>query len=515
MSFFELILVPIIHLFEKRNSLKMVIPQYHSIVLTLIIIQLSQETRTNRSNTEISKHVTEWWKKNSHKSTIKCNWSRKAFKFKSNILRHTLRKRIKGHSCKKGTNPDRYAFKGLHNATTYLSGKGKLRAISKSEWHTWQQLERQEFRNRNICYDLILNDGVALKEVVGTFINGSLHGNAKLKWEDNSFSISKFHNGYIHGFQRIWDSNGNLLQAGEYYKGMKIGYHWRMIFHHLAYIDTNLVNNGTIPRTLLFPLLKNGNFDDPIVGLFLPHINTLEDVFQAYLTHILSEDSACLLTLAYKTATTQNYRYMIRTKTKYSMTLHKNSTFCPKTTNKYFKDPTEKLLNFFNDVDQLIYGGDYENILEGFRVLWQLKPMLDGPDIAGSIKLISNVTFDIKNRKGTANILGSIPLTITFDHIVVDNQGKLNGYCELNIVNRDRKFVSRDRTLQWHPYKIKGIFVHGELNGITVVDTNTFSSGWVTTKDGVLHGPCIFHGLQPILPVRILYTLASDKCLSL
>ena len=86
---------------------------------------------------------------------------------------------------------------------------------------------------------------------------------------------------------------------------------------------------------------------------------------------------------------------------------------------------------------------------------------------------------------------------------------------ELNVVNKDRKFVSRDRTLQWHPYKIKGIFIHGELNGITVVHTNTFSSGWVTTKDGVLHGPCIFHGLQPILPVRILHILASDKCLSL
>ena len=134
--------------------------------------------------------------------------------------------------------------------------------------------------------------------------------------------------------------------------------------------------------------------------------------------------------------------------------------------------------------------------------MWYLKPLLEDIDERKSLKLISNVTFHHVNKTSTAVILGSKPLRIKFLHLGVTKQEELDGYCDISVIPEDWWLVPRDNALQWPPYRIKGIFIRGELNGIANVGTNTMSSGWVTVKDGVLHGPVIFHGLHPVLPVR-------------
>ena len=478
----------------------MITSKCHIIFLTLYLVQVTIETAVVTTNDQVKNHLVEWWNKISYQSPMKCSDNKISFPTHT-LLRHIPRGMIKGHICKNGNKPDRYLFKGSNKTTTYLSGKGKLKFVSKREWKTWQYIERKEFENRNLCYDLIGNNGVSLKEVIGTFKTGSLHGNAKLKWKDKSFSIATFKNGYIHGFQRSWDSNGNLVHAGVYNKGREVGFHWRMVFGQLAYIDTRLINNGTIPWMLLFPILNNGSLDNPLAGHFLPHLNILENVHLSILTQIMSKDSDCLTTIFYKLAQKQSYRYMIRTQTKYPFNFHTQSQLCTHESSEYSTNPTRKLRDFFKNVDQLIYGNGNPNVLEGYQVLWHFKPLSDDVNVESSIKFISNITFDNNTNTSMVSILGSRLLGITFSHITINKHGKLNGYCELNVVSKDRKYVPRDNTLQWPTHNIKGMFTNGELNGIAVVNTNTFSSGWLTVKNGVIHGPCLFHGLQPILPV--------------
>ena len=73
-----------------------------------------------------------------------------------------------------------YLFHNL-DKTYYPEGKGKLRMISESEWVTWSDTEKNNFLKRNICYEIVGGDQREIQEIVGTFINGTLHGQAKLK----------------------------------------------------------------------------------------------------------------------------------------------------------------------------------------------------------------------------------------------------------------------------------------------------------------------------------------------
>ena len=196
---------------------------------------------------------------------------------------------------------------------------------------------------------------------------------------------------------------------------------------------------------------------------------------------------------------------MLRNKTKVPLLVHETTPFCSMNTNDISDGPGKRLQDILNSVDQLIYGeniSEHQKFLEGNKVLWRLKPITENIDESRSLKLISNITFDHKNKNVTAIILGSTPLRITFNQLQTDANQVLNGYCDISVVQDDRRYLPRDKTLHWPPYRIRGMFNHGKLNGIVTIETNTMSSGWVTVKNGVMHGPVVFHGLMPVIPVR-------------
>ena len=186
----------------------------------------------------------------------------------------------------------------------------------------------------------------------------------------------------------------------------------------------------------------------------------------------------------------------------FPLSIYQSSPLCIQNQNEVLEGPSRRLRNFFNYTDQLIYGVKPQSFYEGYKIMWYLKPLLEDVNKTKHIKLISNVTFHHVNKTSTAVILGSTPLRIKFLHIGVNQHEELDGYCDISVIPEDWFLVPRDNTLQWPPNRIKGYFISGELNGIVIVGTNTESSGWVTVKDGVLHGPVIFHGLHPVLPVR-------------
>ena len=57
-----------------------------------------------------------------------------------------------------------------------------------------------------------------IKEVVGTFVNGTLHGTAKLVLDNENIVIGNFNNGTLHGklkahFSKNYTSSKNLTRA--------------------------------------------------------------------------------------------------------------------------------------------------------------------------------------------------------------------------------------------------------------------------------------------------------------
>ena len=73
-----------------------------------------------------------------------------------------------------------------------------------------------------LCY----KQGIMPIEIVGTFINGSLDGNCKIILENKSVIIGSYHQGLANGLGRIWDQDKNLVFAGLFKDGVKIGKCW-------------------------------------------------------------------------------------------------------------------------------------------------------------------------------------------------------------------------------------------------------------------------------------------------
>lgn len=453
---------------------------------------------------DVKNHIFEWWQKSSIQTPIKCVETNDAFRLKNKLIYYLPKPRIRAFTCNNGTPPTRYLFTGL-NKSHSPDGKGKVKAISNSEWLSWSESEQSNFTKLNICYDLIDSNETPIIEIIGTFKNSLLHGTAKIKWSDNLTSILKFRNGYPNGFQRVWDSKGRLLKAQKNSKGNKIGGQWHLMLDHLIYTNASFINNEEERLSVVIPLLEDGTFGDPLVGSFRPHLNMLENVHHVELTNVSSKESACLMEIEYKKLEKQEYRYILRNKSKLPLSMHETTPLCSINSSDISEVPGRRIQNILNSVDQLIYGENNlvnHNFYEGYKVLWRLKPITEDINESRSLKLISNITFDHKRKNVTAVILGSAPLRITFNELHMNVSQELNGYCDISVAQDDRRYLPRDKALQWPPYRIRGMFNHGKLNGIVTIETNTISSGWALVRKGVMHGPVVFHGLMPVIPVR-------------
>ena len=73
-----------------------------------------------------------------------------------------------------------------------------------------------------------------------------MHGPAKITWVDNSTVISKFKNGYLHGYTRTWNSQGTLIKAGYHTKGIENGSHWRVNNNHLMFVNSEMLNDDSL-----------------------------------------------------------------------------------------------------------------------------------------------------------------------------------------------------------------------------------------------------------------------------
>ena len=164
------------------------------------------------NHNDVKNQIFKWWKESSIQTPIKCVETNDVFRPKHKLIDYLPRPRMRAFTCNNGTTPTSYLFTGL-NKTHFPEGKGRLKAISNTEWKSWSESEQSNFTKLNICYDLIDSNESPIIDIIGTFKKSLLHGAAKIKWADNLTSILKFSNGYPNGFQRVWDNKGRLLKA--------------------------------------------------------------------------------------------------------------------------------------------------------------------------------------------------------------------------------------------------------------------------------------------------------------
>ena len=484
--------------------------QYRLLLLLVFTIStecLKEEIHLHNlgKHNEIKNEIDKWWKQSASTLPIKCKDAKFSF-LKLPIVDTIVKISIKTYKCPKNKDPNRYIFSGI-DKSNYPEGKGRLKLISEKQWDKWAKKDKDEFNERKICYDIVAGTHSQIKDIIGNFKNGSLHGPAKITWVDNSTVISKFKNGYLHGYTRTWNSQGTLIKAGYHTKGIENGSHWRVNNNHLMFVNSEMLNDEDKDRiSLIFPILNNGSIGDPIAGTFLPHLNVLDDVYDAELTNIESFEPGCMLRVHHNQTTKKNSRYLLRDKVHIPFSFHQSFPLCKNVTDTNSEKPDKQLFNFFEYVDRLIYGENvfaFRDYLEGYRALWHLKPLSEELDTNRASKLISNISFNETTKVFTANILESKkPLRIYFNEFKLNKKFELDGYCDISVIWDDRHLVPKDATLGWAPYQIRGIFKNGKMSGTAIIDTNSQSFGWVTMKDDVMHGPIIFQGLMPVNPVR-------------
>ena len=476
----------------------------------------SRKIYKDDKQTLIKSAIMKWWHSNNLTKPIECK-----HKFTKDYREHRFMKslsppEIKSFRCNGSNSSIRYYFKGKIQEGIIegdLEGKGKLSFISDKEWSELPHSDSKRtnimtMRKLNVCFKASSYMGRHIRQVIGTFKNGSVHGLTKVTYNDNSSYIGLYKNGKAHGYGRIFDSKGNLREAGGYFNGWEAGYHWEHRFGHVLYRKMERIHDDA-PPALVFAIASDGSLTNPIAGDYFHYTGTLTNVHHARLINIISSKSQCMLDIEYKLSNIENYTYSLSSKLKYPLLGQKEYLPLCKRTKRYEYSNVETQLK--NWTDYITYLLEVRSIEPGIdisrapEILWQLRPEIDHFDESNSIKLISNIILCTKMKSMTARILGSPPVKVRFrtEAFNVDNYLRLNGFNDIEVVSEEQQYVPRNRPLNWSPIRIAGKFENGVLNGLAFITTNVSTYVWAMVKDGVLHGPCVIYGISYIIdPVR-------------
>ena len=446
--------------------------------------------------TDFKKNIVDWWNKMKDTECIKCKINKHIASNKIfDVSKFIKVPEISTSPCNKNTvfRPFTFTRQIIDNE---LFGQGKLDFINPKEWKKLSKEKRNKINEQKVCFTVSQDQQLnPIEELIGTFKNRRLNGRSKVKYKDNSFSIAGYRHGKLYGFYKRFNSNQDLLSVGIYENGLEVGYHWFKKFDHLVYENRNVISHRIKP-TVVFPILDDGSLADPILGNYYPHPGVIENIYQIEITGVKTNISNCLLDLDYKLMKRLDFNYDLRSKKKVPL-VNKTSTL------RKLCDIHRSQLNFSSSYGSSNLKGWVDFINDqinaknqppkGHELLWRLRPMEQLLDMKTSLKLISDFEFNSKSWKCYARILGSQPLKVHFQYkrIKLDNDLKPNGYNDIQIEFSQRHLIPKDKTLNWAPSRIIGIFHHGVLNGPALVQTNTSSYAWVTVQDGALHGPCI------------------------
>ena len=477
-------------------------------------------TSTLLHDVKFKQLILDWWEKNNVPNPNKCNYKIRS-SYNNTYIRRKSSPEIKSFPCQANTTSPHYVFKGFVN-NGHLDGKGRLLFMSNQDWKKLPKQKRKNMEENHVCFSTThMVNNQRVREIVGTFKNGALYGMARITFTDYSFSIGRYKNGKAHGYQRSFNQNGSLLDAGLYENGWKIGYHWKSLSYHLLYQDKSMVVD-VIKPILLFPFLKDGTLGDPIAGDYFPHSGALENIHKITITNITPTNSSyCIPDIVYKLQDKENYTYSIHSMSKFPLYAYKNHTLLCETIPKNSNDTApEKLRKWFRSIDKTLmpktvhnYG---VNVSRAHEILWRLRPELEEPDRNKSPKLISDIVLNPKTKNITARILGSPAVEIRFAawDVMLDSNNQLNGINDIYVVNKYRHLIPKDNTLGWSPVRIVGRFSHGDLNGYTLVETNVSTYAWVTVNTGILHGPSILYGISHILEPVSKFNYERIFCMS-
>ena len=452
--------------------------------------------------------ILEWWKRNDESKPVSCNFKINT-SYKNSFLVGIVVPEIKVITCPESMkNSSRLYFKGGGIRDGYLEGKGKLAYINDTQWKKLLPQKKNEIAEQNICLKAQTLDYKNVREIIGNFKKGFLHGKAKVSYDEGSYSIATYKNGKVHGYQRIFGLNGTLVEAGVFNGGWPTGRFWKTESGSLIFYDRSAVVDDH-KYSLVFPLTNEGKLKDPMAGDFNPYSSSLVNIHKVLLKGILSDKSDCVIEIDYQLLEKETYSFSIFSHTKFPLFPDDDYLLCNIIQKNDTAKSASKLDNWLSAIDETL-----DPIMNGFtdtgsvhshkrahEILWRLKPIQEDPNHSISLQLIHDINIDRENKTITAKILGSPPLPIRWigGHVALNSENRPHGFNDLEVILADKHMIPKATPLGWAPRRITGFFRHGILNGIASIATNRSNLVWGTVKEGVLHGPTLSYGINFIM----------------
>ncbi len=462
----------------------------------LFVIQL-----TNCDNKHVDSIIT-WWERISEVKPLKCQYERPPALPESKIRDFLGRQLVKTQECDLEPTARRpYIFSGKTVFDKWLVGSGKVRFETKKKREVLNGTET------GVCVKTLVHYGESITEIIGTFVNGTLEGNAKLTLNKKTKNvlITNFHQGKVHGFTRYFNSSGFLLMASTFDHGVSVGHCWYRHNRFLVYGDCNeVITDGVQDKETFRSLVIDLQTKDVWSGKFDPFLGLLTDVRPAEIENIKSDnhESSCILNKVVWKPIGQEKQFYMKSSGEQVIT---EKDFCNYGDTDYnqIKDVSQRFLHWHEAILAKGYQSGYEIPMSMNGLKRELSP--ETTPFLTDFKLLTNITL---HRQIKAKMSGSENATsFLFVRGGLDGEGRPHGLCLLmHTETNPVKTIPKDATFGWQPDQIRGFFNHGRLEGLVQIEfLHPVSRAWMTFVNGVIHGPVYAYGTFPILPVSSLY----------
>lgn len=338
----------------------------------------------------------------------------------------------------------------------------------------------------DVCLQIQLEQ---VKDIVGSFTNGTLDGPAKITYVSGKKTIANFKNGVYYGLRRDWSSDGTLNHVA-FYNQYIMSPAWNLIGSYLIFSNAARIKFDDVSKNDIDFVLNMDTAEAYVGTLINPTLEdtVLDNLYEVELTESEPETMDCLPIPKWEIKSKADYLLLLESKKKVPLIPKDN---CP-----FLLANTKGIVTVFQFWKALRSEANENDF--GFLNLWKMKPEPSSPQRSlVKIPFISDINMvDYENQVFNLTIFNGKPAKFRMLVGGIDKNLNLHGTCHLATSKNQAKLVGTHPMLDWTPFEIKGKFIHGNLEGHVRIVTTNHNVIFATFKNGIMHGPVFVYGLS-------------------
>ena len=441
--------------------------------------------------------VLEWWNQISVQKPLICQLNPELLEdflpIANKFLKEEMRKKLMEIRLCGPEEVKTYKTKNLEIRNGTFHGTGKITFKNLNEHEADEQWRSEQNDQERICINRRYYKNLPPSEIIGTFKNGLLNGQVKMKFSDNSSTIATFENGSQRGLQRNWNF-GNLTEFS--YRDIKPkGFTWLRDHNFLIYQYSNFISEDEEILSVAIPMNKS---DEILVGTYNNALGILENVHGAEI-QVKSSKEYCMLNLTWKPTGKKPFKYFFGADLKIPI-LYQNEPNC-KGNDAHKETTTEEQYLAWNEYmtgfQRQAPNGASTNVL-------RFKPEMSPVDSTAT-PLINDLIIGSDNTTLYANFSTWNGPVLKWRMVTgsLDKNGILHGFVNLALYVNDIGKAGSPDFLHWSPKNIYAKFHHGVPNGLVFIMTSKGQGIFTFLKNGILHGPVYVYGQISVMNMEV------------